>query len=183
MSGGGGEKEIKIGGLFQFDAAPDAVHRGSGWRVHQPGGGVAEVREGLHRSSWADQPCPRVEGLHLQGPDRAPAGQHHVPGTSERPLQGSSQIPGFLLSRPELWVQVLPVCFRRTNWMGPFTKRSGPSKPFGRLPRSLWRPIQTSSGHVSSSLCTGTSFTHPALRNATNTKKNHWSTVKYAYLS
>ena len=84
---------IETGGIFQSDAAPDAGHRGPRRRVHQPGGGLAEVWESLHGGGGPDQPRPRAERLPLQGSERAPARQHLVPGTAQRPFRGSRSSP------------------------------------------------------------------------------------------
>lgn len=55
-------------------------------------------------------------------------------------------------------LQTLVVCFRRTNSMEPFTRRSGPSKSSRRSPRSLWRTTQASWGLVLSFQHTGMKF-------------------------
>lgn len=68
-----------------------------------------------------------------------------------------SELP-FPLWCTELRVQILIVCFRPMNSTELFMKRSGPSKSSRRLPKRLWRTIQTFLGLVSSFLHTGMSF-------------------------
>lgn len=72
-------------------------------------------------------------------------------GLSEVPARLPSDDPALVLR-----LQMLIVCFRRMNSMGPFMKRSGLSKSSRRLPRGLWRTIQTFLGLVLSFLHTGT---------------------------